>query len=139
MVANVIGVKKPPWMEVDQWWRHWHRTGDHCIEKCDVNILTASRKRALSWGGHVASMDYKEVCVKAKRCRGLQVVEMPTAPLERIAEGQMVWSAPTAFQNLQVGGHGGDGGFQTRWNADGLSESVQNNTGLLHLARNRVS
>ena len=22
MVANVIGVKKPPWMEMDQWWRH---------------------------------------------------------------------------------------------------------------------
>ena len=27
MVANVIGVKKPPWMEMDQWWRLWHRTG----------------------------------------------------------------------------------------------------------------
>ena len=40
MVANVIGVKKPSCMEMDQWWRHWHRTGHRWIEKCNP---------ALSW------------------------------------------------------------------------------------------
>ena len=43
------------------------------------------------------------------------MVEMETAPLERNGERRMVWPAPTAFQNLQVGGHGGGGGFQIHW------------------------
>ena len=34
----------------------------------EVNI----RERALSWAGHVARMDYSEICVKAFSCRGLQ-------------------------------------------------------------------
>ena len=72
MVANVIGAKKPPWMEMDQWWRLWHRTGHRWIEKCNMNELTAIRERALSWAGHVARLDYKEICAKALRCRGLQ-------------------------------------------------------------------
>ena len=49
VVANVICVKKPPWMEMDQWWRHWHRTGHRWIEKCNMNVLTAVRERMLSW------------------------------------------------------------------------------------------
>ena len=49
MVANVIGVKKPPWVEMDQWWRLWHRTGHRWIEKCNMNVLSAIRERALSW------------------------------------------------------------------------------------------
>ena len=72
MVANVIGVKKPQWMEMDQWWRHWHRTGLRWIEKCNMNVLTAIRERALSWAGHLARLDYKEICAKALRCQGLQ-------------------------------------------------------------------
>ena len=48
----------------------------------------------------------------------------------------MVWPAPTAFQNLQVGGHGGDGGVQIHWKRRLFVESVQNNTGWLHLAQN---
>ena len=27
MVATVVGVRRPPGMEVGQWWRLWHRTG----------------------------------------------------------------------------------------------------------------
>ena len=38
---------------------------------------------------------------------GASMVEMATVPLERSGERQMVWPAPTMFQNLQVGGHGG--------------------------------
>ena len=72
MVANVIGVKRPPWMELDQWWRLWHRTGHRWIEKGNMNVLMAIRERMLSWAGYVARMDHKEICAKALRCRGLQ-------------------------------------------------------------------
>ena len=59
-------------MELDQWWRLWNRTGHRWIEKGNMNVLTAIRKRMLSWAGHVARMDHKEICAKALRCRGLQ-------------------------------------------------------------------
>ena len=50
-------------------------------------------------------------------CEGLEMprssmVEMETASLERSRERQMVWSAPTTVQNLQVGRHGCWGGLQ---------------------------
>ena len=72
MVANVVGVKRPPGMKLGQWWRLWHRTGHRWIEKCNMNVLVAIRDRMLSWAGHVARMDYKEICAKALKCRGLQ-------------------------------------------------------------------
>ena len=72
MVANVIEKKMPPSMEMDQWWRLWHRTGHRWIEKCNKNVLTAIRERVLRWAGHVARMHCSEVCAKALRCWGLQ-------------------------------------------------------------------
>ena len=77
VVANVIGVKRPPWMEVDQCWRLWHRTGHRWIEKGNMNVLTAIRERMLSWAGDVARMDYKEICATSS------MVEMETATRER--------------------------------------------------------
>ena len=65
-------MKRPPGMELGQWWRHWHRTGHRWMEKCSVNVLVAIRNRMLSWAGHVARLDYKDICAKALRCRGLQ-------------------------------------------------------------------
>ena len=107
MVANVVGVKRPPWMEVDQWWRLWHRTGHRWIEKGNMNVLTAIRERVLSWAGHVAK-------------EGLEMprppmVEMETTPLERCGERQMVWPTPTAIQNLPVGRHGCWRSIQVHW------------------------
>ena len=67
-----IGAKKPPLLEMDQWWRLGHRTGNCWIEKFNKNYLIAIRQRALSWPGHVARMDWSETCAKALRCRGLQ-------------------------------------------------------------------
>ena len=65
------------------------------------------------------------------------MVEMETTSLERSGERQMVWPTPTTVQNLQVGGHGVAGEVSKfTGNADGLSESVQDNTGWLHLAQN---
>ena len=43
------------------------------------------------------------------------MVAMETAQLERGGERQMIWPTPAAVQNLQVGGHGGDRGFQIHW------------------------
>ena len=109
MVANVIGVKKPPWMEMYQWWRLWHRTG-----LCNMNVLTAIRDRALTWAGHC------QIGLQRDPCEGLtvsrsSVVEMATAPLERSGEGQLVLSAPKTIPNL----HGVGRGFQVyltrRW------------------------
>ena len=37
-----------------------------------MNVLTAIREHMFSSAGHVARMDYKEICAKALRCRGLQ-------------------------------------------------------------------
>ena len=65
------------------------------------------------------------------------MVEMETASLERSGERQMGWPSPTTVQNLQVGRHGCWRVSKFTGNADGLSESVQDNTGWLHLARNR--
>ena len=55
MVANVIAVKKPPWME-------WTSGGDfgtgpdsglRWIEKCNMNVLIVTRERVFCWAGHV--------------------------------------------------------------------------------------
>ena len=110
-----IGVKRPPWMELDQWWRLWHRTGHRWIEKGNMNVLTAIRERMLSWAGHVARMDYKEICAKALRCRGLQWWRWRQLHWKEGGERQMVWPTPTAVQNLQVGGHGCWGSIQIHW------------------------
>ena len=37
-----------------------------------MKVLVAIRDRMLSWAGHVARMEYEEICGKALRCRGLQ-------------------------------------------------------------------
>ena len=104
LVANVIGAQKPPWLEMDQWWRQWHRTGHRWIEKCNMNAVSAIRERALSWAGHVARMDYK------KGSRGVE--DFHGGDGDFFFNGKKrrktsVWPASTAFQNLQVGGHGG--------------------------------
>ena len=54
---------------MDQWWRFWDRTGHRWIEKSYMNVFIAIRERMLSWVGHVARMDCKEISAKALRCR----------------------------------------------------------------------
>ena len=76
--------------------------------------------------------------VQRNLCDGLgmprsSMVEMETAPLERSGERKIFWPTPAAFQNLQVGGHGGDRGFQIHWKRRRF-------VGIwLHLAQKRVS
>ena len=65
------------------------------------------------------------------------MVEMETTSLEGCRERQMGWPSPTMVQNLQMGGHGCWGGLPICLNADGLSKTVQDNTGWLHFAQNR--
>ena len=81
----------------------------------DREVQHERSERVLSWAGHVARLDYKEICANALRCRGLQRWRWRQLALERNGERRMVWPTPTAFQNIQVGGHGGGGGFQVHW------------------------
>ena len=67
------------------------------------------------------------------------MVEMETAPLERSGERQMVWSTPTAVQNLQVEDMVAVEVSKIVGNADGLWKTVQDNTSWLHFAQNRGS
>ena len=139
MVANVIGVKRPPGMELGQWWRLWHRTGHRWIEKCNMNVLVAIRNRMLSWAGHVARQDYKDISAKPLRCRGLQWWRWRQLNWKEVERDK--WSGPHP-QRFKI----------SRWedmvagevskfvgNADGLSKTVQDNAGWLHFSQNRGS
>ena len=69
-------------------------------------------------------------------CEGSQMsrpsmVEMATAKLERGGERQMVRPAPTAVQNLQVGGHGCWGGLQICWKRGWSVENCPRQHGLV--------
>ena len=140
MVANVMVVKKPPWMELDQWWRLWHRTGHRWIEKSNMNVLTAIRERMLSWGWSCCKNGPQR-----NLCEGL---EMP-----RFFNGgdgdnftgkkwrKTKWSGPHPQRFKIYRWEDMVAGEVSKFtgNADGLSESVQDNTGWLHLAQNRGS
>ena len=136
-VENVIGAKKPPWMEMDQWWRLWHRTGHRCIEKRNMNVLTAIKERMLSWAGHVARLDHKEISAKALGCRGLQWWRWRQLHWKEVEKDTWSGPHPQRFKiNKWEDMVAGEVSKFTR-HADGLSESVQDNTGWLHLAQNR--
>ena len=85
MVANVIGVKKPPWMELDQGWRLLAQDGASDGSRSgNMNVVTAIREREHSAGQvHAARMDYKENCCESLEMSRISVVEMETAPLEK--------------------------------------------------------
>ena len=101
-----------------------------------MNVLAAIRERMLSWAGHEARMDYKEICAKALRCQGLQWWRWQQLNWKDVERDK--WSGPHP-QRFKI----------YRWedmvaakfarNADGLSETVQDNTGWLHFAQNRGS
>ena len=114
MVANVVGVKRPLGMEMDQWWRLWHRTAHRWIEKCNMNVLVAIRDRMLSWAGHVARMDYKEICAKALRCRGLQWWRWRQLHWKEVEKDKWSGPHPQRFKIYRWKGHG-CWGFQVCW------------------------
>ena len=129
MVANVLGVKKSPWMEMDQW-RFWHRTGHRWIEKSNMNVFIAIRERMFSWAGHVDRMDCEKICAKALRCRW----RWRQFYCEESEKDK--WFGPhpqrlkiCRWENMVVGEV-----VQFIGNACDFSESVQESTGWLHLA-----
>ena len=137
MVANVIGVKRPPGMELGQWWRLWHRTGHRWIEKCNMNVLVAIRDRMFSWAGHVARLDYKEICAKALRCRGLQCWRWRQLNWKEVERDK--WSGPHPQRFKIYRWEDMVAGEVSKFvgNADGLSKTVQDSTGWLHFVQNR--
>ena len=113
--------------------RNLCRTGHRWIEKSNMNVLTAIRERMLSWAGHVARMDHKEICAKALRCRGLQW-RCRQLHWEEVEKDK--WSGPHPQRYRWEDMVAGEVSKFTG-NADGPSESVQENTGWLHFAQNR--
>ena len=79
MVANVVGVKRPDG------------------SRCNMNVLVAIRDRMLSWAGHVARMDYKEICAKALRWKLEAVFELWK---ESCTDGPLCLGDPCAFRTV---------------------------------------
>ena len=113
-------------------WSRW-------IEKCNMNVLVAIRDRMLSWAGHVARMDYKEICAKALRCRGSQWWRWRQINWKEVERDK--WSGPHPQRFKIYRWEDMVAGEVSKFvgNADGLSKTVQDNTGWLHLAQNRGS
>ena len=125
MVANAIGVKKPPWMEMDQWWRLWHRTRHRWIKKCNMNVLTVVRERVLCWAEPVARLDDKEICAKALRCRGLQWWRWGQLHWKEVEKEKWSRPHPKRFKIYRWKDMVSAEVSKVCGNADGFAESVQ--------------
>ena len=102
-----------------------------------MNVLVAIRDRMLSWAGHVARLDYKDICAKALRCRGLQWWRWTQINWKEVERDK--WSGPHPQRFKIYSWEDMVAGEVSKFvgNADGLSETVQDNTGWLRLAQNR--
>ena len=108
-----------------------HRTGHRWTDKCNMNVLAAIRERMLSWAGHVARMAYKEICAKALRCRGLQWWRWRQLHWKEVEKDKWGGPYPQWFKiyrwQYMVAGEVS----KFAGNADGLSETVQGQFGLI--------
>ena len=104
-----------------------------------MSVLVAIRDRMLSWAGHVARMDNKEICAKALRCRGLQWWRWRQLHWKEVEKDK--WSGPHPQRFKIYRWEDMVAGEVSKFvgNADGLSKTVQDNTGWLHFAQNRGS
>ena len=117
--------EKPPGMEMDQWWRLWQWTGHRWIEKSNMNVLTAIRERLLSWAGHVARMDYKEICAKALRSRGVQWWRWRQFHWKEMEQDKRSGPHPQRFKIYRWEDMVTGEVSKFTGNADGFSESLQ--------------
>ena len=101
-----------------------------------MNVLMAMRDSMLSWAGHVARMDYKEISAKALRCRGLQWWRWRQFNWKEVERDK--WSGPHPQRFKIYRWEGMVAGEVSKFvgNADGLSKAVQDNTGWLLSAQN---
>ena len=120
-----------PGMELGQWWRLWHRTGHRWIEKCNMNVLVAIRDRVLSWAGHVARMDYKEICAKALRCRGLQWWRWRQLNWKEVEREEWSGPHPQRFKIYRWEDIGCWGGLQICWKRGWSVENCPRQHGLV--------
>ena len=90
LVANVIGVKKPPWMEMETLAQE-RSPLDREVQRecCDRHQRTRGQLgRSCCQNGR--GRDLREGLEVSRT----SVVEMATVPLERNGEGEVVWRAP---------------------------------------------
>ena len=100
---------------------------------------TGCRDRMLSWAGHVARLDYKEICAKALRCRGLQWWRWGQLFWKEVERDKLSGPHPQRFNIYRWEDMVAGEVSKFVGNADGLSKTVQDNTGWLHFAQNRGS
>ena len=84
-------------------------------------------------------MDHKEICAEALRCRGLQWWRWRQLHWKEVEKDKWSGPHPQRFNIYRWEDMVAGEVSKFTGNADGLSESVQDNTGWLHLAQNRGS
>ena len=98
-------------------------------------MLTAIIDRMLSWAGHVARMDYKEICAKALRCRGPQWWRWRQLHWKEVEKEKRAGPHPQRFKIYRWEEMVAGEFSKFAGNADVLSETVQDNTGWWHFAQ----
>ena len=80
-----------------------------------MNVLTAIRERMLCWAGHVARMDYKEICAKVLRCRGLQWWRWRQLHWKEVEKDKWSGPLPQRFKIYRWEAHCCWGSIQIHW------------------------
>ena len=98
-MANVIGAKMPPLMEMTIGGDYGTGQVTEWIEKCNMNVLNAIQRSSTQLGRTRGQNG-----LLRDLCEGLEgsttsVLEMVTASLERSGGGQTVWFAPKTVQS----------------------------------------
>ena len=107
------------------------------LKKCNMNVVSAIRERALSWAGHVARMDYKEIGAKALRCRGLPWWRWRQLHWKEVEKDKWSGSHPKRFKFYRWEDMVSTEVSKFTGNTDGFAESLQVSTGWLQLAQDR--
>ena len=93
--------------------------------KCNMNVLVVIRDRMLSWAGHVARMDYKEICAKALKCRGLQWWRWRQLNWKEVEKDTWSGPHPQRFKIYRWEDMVAEEVSKFVGNADGLSKTVE--------------
>ena len=131
MVANVVGVKKTACngdgTVVETLAQDWSSLDREMQYEC-----TGGHPRSYAQLGWTCGKDgLQRYLCEGSEMPKLTMVEMETDKLERGGKRQMVWSAPTTVQNLQMGGHGCWGGLQICWECGWSVENCPRQHGLV--------
>ena len=83
MVANVIGMKKPPWMEMDQWWRPLAQDRSPLDREVQHESSDRDQRTSALLGRSCCQNGLLRDLCAGFEVSGTSVVEVATTPLER--------------------------------------------------------